>query len=183
MEEEQQLNHKNNCQVLWDEVIQPSIIARNPVNYHGCCNTITTRTLTEKGEHPKKETISEFLKRNGITNANDFYEWFIKDTEFHLNSHLPVYYLTINTKHHSPGTEKPYIKTNDFENEYWKKRLEFMEDRLIMTSCKVSNLEGTIEELKNKINNSKSKPETIPSPDSSLKKRPPQKSEQKLKQA
>lgn len=159
--EETSLDVKNNCQVLWEEVIQPSLTTKNPANFHSCCSTISTRSLTKAAEHVETESISKFLKRNGIANADDFNKWFREDLVNRVNAGLPGYALTINTKHPVLTKEKLDMKENDLEKQYWKRRVDFKNDRLYEYEKKVSKLEETIEELKDKIKKYESNPKKM----------------------
>lgn len=147
LSEEEHADLLNHCEALWDEVVIPAAAQKNNVNYHSCCHAFTTRTMTEKSEHTERETGAEFFRKNNIKDGKTLYLWYIKDMHSRIKSGLPTYELTLNTKHHEPDKPVDYIKTTNLEVEYWKKRMEFKEDKLLKAELKVDQLEQSIQKL------------------------------------
>lgn len=154
---------RNWAYTAWEEVIEPSMTRGNPVTYHKCCNAFTTRTMTDKSEHPDKQTMKEFRKANKVKDNASFYAWVVNHVHERVRLGMSAYEPTLNTKHHLPGTPKPPIKTNDIESEFLKKRLELVEDELSNTRLRADRLQETIEKLQDTIEKLK-KPTTRPKP-------------------
>lgn len=89
------------CSSQWSETIRKSLLNRNQMSYHLCCNSFSRRFFCKSANHPTDETfdINKLKDFKSIETGEDLFRWQISMINENTKKGLRTPFPTINIKH------------------------------------------------------------------------------------